>query len=886
MDIARWERIQSLFHAAADLDAAGQVAYLKAECGVDGALIAAVVALLDEDAASSSLLDGDMGVVASRLMAASPPGLESGRFGPYRIIRLLGEGGAGVVYLAGRDELNYEVAVKFLRDAWLSPDRRERFANEQRTLAQLNHPSIARLYEVGTLEDGTPWFVMEYVDGVQIGDFCAREACGIKASLLLVRAVCEAVSYAHDRGVIHRDLKPANILVRGDGTVKLLDFGIARHLDSAAEPDNRTRTGFRQMTPAYASPEQIRGEQVDTRSDVYSLGVILYQLVAGSLPFDVSTLTPGEALSLVVEHAPPRPSHAARRSGRRVPLLVGGSSADLDVLCLKAMHKDPRQRYQSVAALIQDIDHLLDGQPLDARPDAPMYVAVKFLSRNRKAMGVAALMLIAMSLAWKAGRQPQAPPAGSQGHSRRTVAVLPFQNAGTEPGLDFLRVALADEIATILSHTRSVSVRPFATTSRYSGSSVDLQQAGRQMRVATVVTGHFLRAAGGLRITLEALDVDNNRVLWHDALDAPADNLVAIQAQVALRVRGGLAARLGWTAADGIAHPRVEEAYGAFLRSTALTLDPDPNRNAIRMLERSVELDPSYPQAWHALARRYYVDTRYRTGDPSTFTRYDSALQKALALDPGYIAAGAALTISRVEQGKLVEAYQQARELVHRRPDSIDAHFALSYVLRFAGLLDESASECDTAFMLDPRAQPSGLRSCAVVFLLRGASARARNYIALDHGSNWAKALSIHLLVRDGKEADALALGSPAIPQWNSYELLFACLQRRPWPDIVALGESVTASGDPETNYFSAAHLAYCGQTSAALAMLRVAVGGRYCSYPAIDSDPYFASLRSLPGFAAIRSEAIACHEDFLARRDQPRPQPDGPTLSSRTSPR
>ena len=233
MDSARWERIQILFHEAADLSEPEQRSFLRTACTDDDDLMADVLALLEEDARSASLLDRDLAHVAHDVLdEVAPASFPFKEFGPYRIKEPLGEGGMGVVYLAERIDLGSLVAIKILRDAWLSPSRRERFASEQRTLAQLNHPSIARLYDADTLDDGTPWFVMEYVEGVPLTEYCSQHALSIEERLQLFRTVCEPVQYAHQHAVIHRDLKPSNILVKPDGTIRLLDFGIARQLDS------------------------------------------------------------------------------------------------------------------------------------------------------------------------------------------------------------------------------------------------------------------------------------------------------------------------------------------------------------------------------------------------------------------------------------------------------------------------------------------------------------------------------------------------------------------------------------------------------------------------------------------------------------------------------
>jgi eukaryotic-like serine/threonine-protein kinase len=401
MDSTRWQRIQSLFHDAADLPDTEQRAYLETKCGDDVALVGEVLILLEEDARGGSLLDREVAHIAHQVfsdpLSSSPPFKE---FGPYRILKALGEGGMGMVYLAEREDLGSLVAIKILRDAWVSPARRERFTIEQRTLAQLTHPSIARLYDADTSPDGTPFFVMEYVEGVPLTEYCARHKCTIEQRLQLFRSVCEAVLYAHQHAVIHRDLKPSNILVKNDGTVRLLDFGIAKQLESLGESVDQTMTGLRMMTPAYAAPEQVRGEPVGIQTDVYSLGVVLYEVLAGRLPFDLSNRTPAQAEKVLTEQEAEKPSIASEKKTPSSPAsgnaaLEGKAAwADLDVLCLTAMHRDAQQRYRSVEALVRDIDHYLKGEPLEARPDTLVYRARKFVTRNRRAVAATSAIFV------------------------------------------------------------------------------------------------------------------------------------------------------------------------------------------------------------------------------------------------------------------------------------------------------------------------------------------------------------------------------------------------------------------------------------------------------------------------------------------------------------
>jgi non-specific serine/threonine protein kinase/serine/threonine-protein kinase len=319
------------------------------------------------------------------------------QFGPYRLKKVLGEGGMGVVWLAEREDAGNLVAIKFLPHAGLSPARRERFAREIKTLAKLKHPLIARLYDAGTLADGTPWFVMEYVEGIRFTDYCRREERPVEERLRLFRSVCEAVQYAHGQEVIHRDLKPSNILVEQDGTPRLLDFGIARQLQ---EPDGlaeQTRPDLRFLSPDYAAPEWARDGIVGFYTDVYSLGVIFYELLTGRLPFDRQQQED-------VRHAadPEKPSVAvcrfSRGAGAGARTWAPSKSAwnDLDVLCLKALHKDVAARYPSVEALTRDVDHYLSGQPLDAVPGSLQYHLSKYVKRHR--LGLAAASLIVLSL--------------------------------------------------------------------------------------------------------------------------------------------------------------------------------------------------------------------------------------------------------------------------------------------------------------------------------------------------------------------------------------------------------------------------------------------------------------------------------------------------------
>lgn len=408
----RWAKIQEIFHGAVELDGEGRAAFLVEKCGGDASLRMEVESLLAQDTGAAAFLEQGLPPVANAIFDGTRPSGEPSvegpflqsffnAFGPYRFQRELGRGGMGVVYLAEREGLGGLVAIKVLRDAWVSPARRERFANEQRTLAQLNHDSIARLFDANTLPDGTPWFAMEYVEGVPLTTWCKVQAPTLRDRLLKFREICQAVQYAHGQAVIHRDLKPSNIFVASSGTIKLLDFGIAKQLESIENPADATQTAARLLTPAYAAPEQIRGENVGVQVDVYALGVVLYELLTGRLPFDVAAHAPGNWEKELLESEPDPPSAAVRRH-RTAPAGTALASraewADLDVLCLRAMQKFTERRYPTVEAMVRDVDHFLAGEPLEARADSLAYRWGKFLRRHRRAVGFGAgLALIAVT---------------------------------------------------------------------------------------------------------------------------------------------------------------------------------------------------------------------------------------------------------------------------------------------------------------------------------------------------------------------------------------------------------------------------------------------------------------------------------------------------------
>ena len=376
----RWTRVKQITSDALERPDSDRLPWLAEACAGDEPLRLEVESLLSAHARAGDFLEtpaiaagGAAEAVATATLPGSLPAVAGRPIGPYRIIRELGQGGMAVVYLAERADAAFEkeVAIKIVRGGPASASLTQRFFEERRILATLDHPNIARLLDGGTTEDGLPYVVMERVEGIPLDEYCEASALSLGQRLALFRQVCAAVQYAHQHLVIHRDLKARNILVTADGTPKLLDFGIAKLLEPGLAPGDETRTGYRALTLEAASPEQVRGEPMTVTSDVYSLGVLLYRLLTGQSPYGPKRRTDADLTRAICEEIPVRPSVAAPIERRRQ------LRSELDAIVLKALRKEPERRYPSVQDFSEDVRRHLEGRPVSARKDTLGYRAGK-----------------------------------------------------------------------------------------------------------------------------------------------------------------------------------------------------------------------------------------------------------------------------------------------------------------------------------------------------------------------------------------------------------------------------------------------------------------------------------------------------------------------------
>jgi serine/threonine protein kinase/tetratricopeptide (TPR) repeat protein len=720
----RWKQIEEVFQAAVDLPPPERRRYIVEACTGDDTLREQVEQLvaqhdragdfIEEPALAVSDLrqphDADATTLATTDSFVDPS--IGRRVGVYRILREIGRGGMGAVYLAERadSEFRRQVAIKLIKRGMDTDFILRRFRNERQILASLDHPYIARLLDGGTTEDGLPYFVMEYIEGLPIYRFSDERKLTIAQRLRLFRQVCDAVHYAHRHLVIHRDIKPSNILVTGEGVPKLLDFGIAKLLnpelaDITLDP---TATAMRLMTPEYASPEQVQGLAVTPSTDVYSLGVLLYELLTGHRPYRFLSRAPHEIARVICEEKPVHPSVVITRPHDLLPTPVDAGEADtleylygnrgatletlrrelagdLDNIVMKALRKEPERRYQSAEQLREDITRHLDGQPIVA---PPFYAGSALVTAQQMAA------------------EPTA---------ESSIAVLPLKfletrrNTGDETGGDeYLSVGLADALITRLSQLRRFSVRPTSSVMRYQALDSDPLVAGRELDVGFVLDGRIQHAGERIRVTVQLLDVWSGSAVWAGQFDEEFNDVLSLEDAITAQVAEAIVPHLTGEERRRLAKRSTDnpEAHEAYMRGRYYwsTFTEEGLAKALICYNQAVAHAPDYALAYTGIADYYnWLGIFAVLPFADTSAAAKEAALKAIALDDTLAEAYAALGFAAIMHDFDWEAAERyLRRAIDLNPNYVTGRLWYSYFLGMAGRFEEALTQVRRAIEVAP----------------------------------------------------------------------------------------------------------------------------------------------------------------------------------------
>ncbi len=877
----RWKQIEEVFQTALDLPTVERRGYIAGACAGDETLREQVEALVAQHEEAGEFIESP----ALEAAALHPPGepLETApltggledpaigrRFGAYRIVREIGRGGMGAVYLAERadSEFRLRVAVKLIKRGMDTDFILRRFRNERQILASLDHPHIARLIDGGTTDDGLPYFVMEYIEGLPVYRYCDERKLTLRERLALFRQVCDAVHYAHRNLVIHRDIKPSNILVTPDGTPKLLDFGIAKVLNpeiADAITLDPTATAMRLMTPEYASPEQVQGLKVTPTSDVYSLGILLYELLTGHRPYRLRNRAPHEVARVICEEEPSHPSDRIMSRDDMLPAHPPGEdhttlsyvywsrgstveslrrelSGDLDNIVMKALRKEPERRYLSAEELRDDITRYLEGRPVFAPPHSP--------SRRRRPAPIVT-----------AG-----PVAGE-----KTIAVLPFKLIGAreadDTGDEYLGIGLADALITRLSGVRRFVVRPTSSVLRY-GEGGEPLRAGAELAVEYVVDGHIRRAGQVLRVTVQLSEVSEGATRWAGRFDQQFTDVLQLEDAISEQIAAALIPRLTGEEQQQIAKRGTDnaEAYDAYLRGRYHwhSLTEQGFAKAIEDYRRAIELDPGYALA-HAGIAVYYLFLGIYGVMPfaeSSAAAKEAAL-KAVELDPALAEAHAALGFAvQCRDFDWHVAEDHHRRAVELNPNNSTAHNWYSFLLLGQARFDEALAEARRALELDP-VTPLVQQSLAWCHYHSGRFDEAlsvyRRIIESEPRFPWGRVTYSWALICSGIYEEAVAQAEKALEIAGNSQLYtaslgiaYAAANRR--ADAQGVLERLREMAHTEyvSPYFLALIHCHLGDKEKALMLLEEAlrIGDAWVIWLAV--EPQFGPLRAEPRFQTL----------------------------------
>lgn len=743
----------------------------------------------------------------------------------YKILEKLGAGGMGVVYKAEDTKLKRFVALKFLpTELTRDEEAKARFVHEAQAASALDHPNIYTIHEINMTDDGQMFIVMAYYEGETLQQKLARSKAFLEHKLQVLEAVeiaiqiAQGLAEAHTHGIVHRDLKPANVMMTKNGLVKIVDFGLAK----LADQPRLTKTGSTLGTMAYMSPEQARGEEVDHRTDIWAWGVVLYEMITAQLPFMEKY---EHAMMFAILNHAPLPMAA----------LCTNVPAQLEQVVTKALTKNREQRYQNIETAIRDL--------------ASQRSATTIPKQIHQVTGSPVAML-------------------------QRLAVLPFADIRRDPQTEFLGFALADQIIGALAHFKNVMVRPSNAIRPYQNRWVDAPTAGKELNVDFVLTGSYLNEAGIIRLNIELVQVPSNDMLWREALEVHFENVFKLQDLVAEKVVQGLKIQFAPSERARVLAdvPASPLAYEYYLRSIACLQTVEGHRVAIELLNKSIQLDSTYAPAFAHLGLRYHWLALEGLKGEEAIKSAEEAYLKALSLNGEMISALSNLAKLYTETNRIEQAVELLRKVSNLNPNEASAYFALSYVYRFAGMLDESERACEKALALDPK-NPT-FRSLSYIYLYLGKYEKVLQVLNSLPEDPYTLGDKGYLFMRMGQGAQALAcyeriLEMEATETYWRLDAMFnrAYLQGNKEEALQAVRKHEQANlADAEPWYFIAEYYALVDDKPACIRALNKSVTLGFFNYPFMAKDSYLDAVRDDPEFQQVLALAKTKHDAFKTR--------------------
>lgn len=791
----------------------------------------------------------------------------------YQILEKIGSGGQGTVYKALDTKLNRSVVIKVLPPELTAKTANfKRFEREAQLCSQLDHPNICTIYDFHEA-NGVFYIAMQYVEGKNVRQHVGGRALELKSALSIAIQVTDALAYAHSKNIIHRDIKAGNVMVTSTGQAKILDFGLAKLLEDEQSDQNRgldkteiTELGIPYGTATYAAPEQAKGERADHRSDIFSTGVLLYEMLTGIWAFQGKTVID---VRHQVLYGTPRPL-AEMRSEPFPP--------KLQEIVDKALAKEPKNRYQNIGLMRDDLRGVLQD-----------ITGGGFLQGDTFAPGHAdSGGVLKRALGWITGktgsensmaRTPsvsQAPSMApdmtmtSTGTEKKSVAILPFKNLGGDDGANFYEFALADAVITELAQLKSLIVRPSSVIAKYQGTDTDPREAGKEQRVHAVLSAGFIRAGDRIRVTAQLLDVLTGEILWSDRVDAEGSDILALQDSIAQKILEGLRLELSDKEAEKLGRRATEnheaweeylrgrDNFGRFIFRTLAVEDCDA---AIQNFKRAIELDPHFALAYSGLGACYANRVIKGMGEAEDYTAAENAFTKAFFYDPNVVEARVLMVMIYMARGEKKKARSEIELLQKQFPNDAPLYFVKGIMHRLDGEYDQSLKSFEKLTRLDPAARAVAAYNRARIYIFKKDFERA--HAELDRGT---KAEPDHPMLKifrsavfyyEGRVQEGIDLMAKVLedhPEMDGIRPLYALYLAGAGKEEEARAqiteEALAVSrADHDMAYWLASTYAILGEKDPAFKWLGRAIKLGNENKPRFETDPSLDSLRDDPRF-------------------------------------